>query len=67
MGAGLDRSRMKWRRMAQMRKTLVGLVALLLIVGMASACSDIEDGESASSSSGYTVPEYKDMPDLRHI
>lgn len=50
-----------------MRKTLVGLVALLLIVGMASACSDIEDGESASSSSGYTVPEYKDMPDLRHM
>ncbi|EDT46096.1 hypothetical protein BIFDEN_01936 [Bifidobacterium dentium ATCC 27678] len=33
--------------------------------GFANACSDIEDGESSSSSSGYTVPEYKGMPDLR--
>lgn len=50
-----------------MKKLLTGVVIVLITAGMLNACSEMEDESPSSSSSEYTAPEYKDMPDLRHM
>ena len=50
-----------------MKKLLTGVVIVLITAGMLNACSEMEDESPSSSSSEYTAPEYKEMPDLRHM
>lgn len=54
-----------------MRRILAGVVVFCAIVGMAGACSEIDEGDSSftssSASSSHAVVEYKDMPNLQHM